>query len=154
MRTLALTILTLAIVLAGQARAQTYDPAFPVCMHVISWGGGSYYDCNYHTMGQCAASASGRAAQCEPNPHYAGATASVRGNKRRYRQVGSISPAPAGTGPDSYCLQGRIWGYPGNCQFSSYAQCMATASGTNSYCGINPQYAFARQRRGDYRDRY
>ena len=20
--------------------------------------------------------------------------------------------------PDSYCLQGRIWGYPGNCQFS------------------------------------
>jgi hypothetical protein len=30
-------------------------------------------------------------------------------------------------------------GYPGNCQFSSYAQCMATASGTDAYCGINPQ---------------
>jgi hypothetical protein len=56
--------------------------------------------------------------------------------------------------PSSYCLQGRIWGYPGNCQFSSYAQCMATASGTDAYCGINPQYAFARQRRGDYRPRY
>ena len=56
--------------------------------------------------------------------------------------------------PNSYCLQGRIWGYPGNCQFSSYAQCMATASGTDAYCGINPQYAFARQRRGDYRPRY
>jgi Protein of unknown function (DUF3551) len=56
--------------------------------------------------------------------------------------------------PNSYCLQGRIWGYPGNCQFSSYAQCMATASGTNAYCGINPQYAFALQRRGDYRPRY
>jgi hypothetical protein len=55
---------------------------------------------------------------------------------------------------DSYCLQGRIWGYPGNCQFSSYAQCMATASGTNAYCGINPRYAFARQRRGDYRPGY
>ena len=41
--------------------------------------------------------------------------------------------------PNSYCLQGRIWGYPGNCQFSSYAQCMATASGTDAYCGINPQ---------------
>jgi hypothetical protein len=63
-------------------------------------------------------------------------------------------PAPAVTGPDSYCLQGRHWGYPGNCQFSSYAQCAATASGTNAYCGINPQYAFARQRRGAYRDRY
>src|SRR5713226_8690486 len=54
---------------------------------------------------------------------------------------------------DRYCLQGRPWGYPGNCQFSSYAQCMATASGTDAYCGINPQYAFARQRRGAYRDR-
>jgi uncharacterized protein DUF3551 len=55
--------------------------------------------------------------------------------------------------PNSYCLQGRIWGYPGNCQFSNYAQCMATASGTDAYCGINPQYAFALQRRG-YRPRY
>ena len=55
---------------------------------------------------------------------------------------------------DRYCLQGRQWGYPGNCQFSSYAQCMATASGTLAYCGINPQYAFARQRREPYRDRY
>ena len=40
--------------------------------------------------------------------------------------------------PNSYCLQGRDYGYPGNCQYSSYAQCMATASGTFSYCGINP----------------
>ena len=53
--------------------------------------------------------------------------------------------------PNSYCLQGRDYGYPGNCQYSSYAQCMATARGTFSYCGINPHYAFARQRRGDYR---
>ena len=68
--------------------------------------------------------------------------------------VGSISPAPAEAIQDRYCLQGRKWGYPGNCQFSSYAQCMATASGTYDYCGINPQYAFARQRRGAYRDRY
>ena len=56
--------------------------------------------------------------------------------------------------PNSYCLQGRDYGYPGNCQYSSYAQCMATASGTFSYCGINPHYAFALQRRGDYRPRY
>ena len=56
--------------------------------------------------------------------------------------------------PDSYCLQGRQWGFPGNCQFSSYAQCMATASGTDAGCGINPQYAFARQRRGNRRPRY
>jgi hypothetical protein len=48
---------------------------------------------------------------------------------------------------DRYCLQGRSWGYPGNCQFSTYRQCMATASGTFATCGINPAYAYARQRR-------
>ena len=68
--------------------------------------------------------------------------------------VGSIAPAAAGGIQDRYCLQGRQWGYPGNCQFSSYPQCMATASGTNSYCGINPRYAFARQRPGGYQYRY
>jgi len=54
---------------------------------------------------------------------------------------------------DRYCLQGRIWGYPGNCQFSNYQQCMATASGTDAYCGINPMYAYGQQRRG-YRGHY
>ncbi|MGY3473676.1 DUF3551 domain-containing protein [Bradyrhizobium ottawaense] len=48
---------------------------------------------------------------------------------------------------DRYCLQGRIWGYPGNCQFANYAQCMASASGTNAYCGVNPRY-YARRYRG------
>lgn len=52
--------------------------------------------------------------------------------------------------PDLYCLQGRIWGYPGNCQFSTYAQCAATASGTDAYCGPNPYYLFPRQQRGYY----
>ena len=153
MRTLALTILTMGIVLAaGHAGAQRYDPAFPVCLYVVPWGGGAYYQCSYQTMDQCRAFANGQ--QCSLNPYYVGATASPRRNGRRNRQVGSISLAPAVTVPDRYCLQGRIWGYPGNCQFSSYAQCMATASGTDAYCGINPQYAFARQRRGAYRNRY
>jgi hypothetical protein len=51
---------------------------------------------------------------------------------------------------DRYCLQGRQEGYPGNCEFSSYAQCMATASGTDSGCGINPYYAFSRWSRNRY----
>lgn len=50
-----------------------------------------------------------------------------------------------------YCLQGRTWGYPGNCGFASYAQCMATASGTDAYCGVNPRFAFARERRAPRR---
>ena len=49
---------------------------------------------------------------------------------------------------DRYCLQGKRWGYPGNCLFSTYQQCMATASGTPDYCGINPAYAYARDRHG------
>jgi hypothetical protein len=69
--------------------------------------------------------------------------------------VGPTSPAPAREAiQDSYCLQGRSWGYPGNCQFSSYGQCMATASGTDAYCGINPMKAFAKQSRGGNQGRY
>ena len=49
----------------------------------------------------------------------------------------SFSPASAAR----YCLQGAGWGYPGNCQFRTFAQCRATASGTNAGCGINPRYA-------------
>src|SRR4029453_17771609 len=83
MRNLALAILTMGIALgAGQAKAQTYDPAFPVCMHVIPWGGSTYYDCSYYTMNQCAASASGRAAQCDPNPYYSGNTVSAQRTSR------------------------------------------------------------------------
>jgi hypothetical protein len=60
-------------------------------------------------------------------------------------------PVIAAAPPDRYCLQGRIWGYPGNCQFATYAQCAATASGTNAYCGPNPQYLFPKQpQRGYY----
>jgi len=98
MRTLALTFLTMGIVLAGgNARAQTYDPAFPFCMQVVYPRGANFQDCTYYTMAQCAASASGRGLQCSPNPYYAGPTAPPRRNGRRYRQFGSISPAPAGT---------------------------------------------------------
>jgi Protein of unknown function (DUF3551) len=57
----------------------------------------------------------------------------------------SVTAAPP---PDLYCLQGVIWGYPGNCQFSTYGQCEAAASGTVAYCDVNPQRAFAEQRRG------
>lgn len=55
----------------------------------------------------------------------------------------SVQPATAAR----YCLQGRQWGYPGNCSFATFRQCMATASGTNATCGINPRHAYARHRR-------
>ena len=63
----------------------------------------------------------------------------------------AANSTPAVAGDYRYCLQGRSWGYPGNCQFATYAQCMATASGTDAYCGINPRSAFARERRNHRR---
>jgi hypothetical protein len=46
-----------------------------------------------------------------------------------------------------YCLQGADAGYPGDCSYSTYAQCMATASGTLNDCGINPRYAYKKHQR-------
>jgi hypothetical protein len=68
--------------------------------------------------------------------------------------LGTMSPASAAQPvQDSYCLQGRQSGYPGNCQFSSFRQCMATASGTAEGCGINPMKANSQPRSG-YQSRY
>ena len=68
------------------AGAQTYDPAFPVCMHVFGPRAGNYYDCSYYTMEQCRMTASGRAAMCDINPYYVGARAPLR-HDRRHRRV-------------------------------------------------------------------
>jgi hypothetical protein len=55
----------------------------------------------------------------------------------------TTSPAAADIIQDRFRLQGREYAHPGDCEVSSYSQCMATASGTFSYCGINPYYVFA-----------
>ncbi len=60
--------------------------------------------------------------------------------------IAAMAPAAQAQPQHRYCLQGRSWGYPGNCQFSTYQQCQATASGTSAYCGVNPRYAFSQQR--------
>lgn len=54
------------------AQAQTYDPNYPVCLHV--YGRITYYDCSYTSLPQCNMSAAGRSAQCEVNPYYAHAS--------------------------------------------------------------------------------
>ena len=73
MRMVALAILTMATVLAApSARAQTYDPAYPVCLQVYQGMTDFYFECAYTSLAQCNASASGRAASCVVNPYYAG----------------------------------------------------------------------------------
>ena len=83
MRTLALTILAIGTVSIGPALAQTYDPAYPVCLHVYAKGA-DYYQCRYTSLPQCRASASGRAAECVINPYFAGPGDAA--GYRRYRR--------------------------------------------------------------------
>jgi hypothetical protein len=88
LRIRALAILTFATVLtAAPARAQTYDPAFPVCLQIYQGWNDYYFECAYTSLAQCNASASGRAALCIVNPYYAGAKASPGRRDRRHRRI-------------------------------------------------------------------
>ena len=67
------TVLTAMLSLAAPAKAQTYDPKYPVCLQVFTGSMVDYYfECGYTSMPQCQASASGRSASCVVNPYYAG----------------------------------------------------------------------------------
>ena len=86
MRTLAGLMFTLAMTLAGgPAGAQTYDPAWPVCMQVYSKGA-NFITCGYTSLEQCRATASGRSAMCMLNPYYAGPAGERP--RRRHRSNG------------------------------------------------------------------
>jgi hypothetical protein len=88
MRILTLAILTIATASAApSAHAQTYDPAYPVCLQVYQGWNDYYFECAYTSLPQCNASASGRAAQCIVNPYYAGAKATPGRRDRRHRRV-------------------------------------------------------------------
>ena len=53
--------------------------------------------------------------------------------------------APAAAYDYPWCVQGRGVGYPGDCSYTSRAQCMASASGRLASCGVNPRVAFGQQ---------
>jgi hypothetical protein len=57
--------------------------------------------------------------------------------------LASITPSEARD--YKYCLMGDFLDYPGDCMYSTMAQCQASASGRQAYCDINPRYAFAMQ---------
>lgn len=60
-----------AMLAAAPSHAQTFDPRYPVCMHVYAGRGGlQWYDCSFSSLPQCRATASGRAATCDLNPYY------------------------------------------------------------------------------------
>jgi hypothetical protein len=70
---------------AGGVRAQTYDPDYPVCMHVYGPVGG-YFSCRYTSIAQCTPLAQGRSAECVVNPYYAGEPHKEPPRRPRYRQ--------------------------------------------------------------------
>jgi hypothetical protein len=70
---------------AGTARAQTYAPDYPVCLHV--YGPATYYECRYTSLAQCNLSASGRGAQCLNNPNFASAEMRIGAHPMRHRRI-------------------------------------------------------------------
>jgi hypothetical protein len=66
--------------------------------------------------------------------------------------------APAAAFDYPWCAQGRGVGIPGDCMYQTYAQCMASASGRNLYCNVNPRVAFGQlpepRRRRTHRNYY
>lgn len=52
---------------------------------------------------------------------------------------------PAAAYDYPYCVQGKGVGFPGDCSYQTYAQCMASASGRQAYCNVNPRVAFGLQ---------
>jgi hypothetical protein len=84
MRMMALAVF--GVLSTGPAAAQTYDPAYPVCLHVYDRGA-NYYQCTYTSLPQCNASASGRGAQCVINPYFASEEAPGQRRYRRYPRV-------------------------------------------------------------------
>lgn len=53
--------------------------------------------------------------------------------------------APAAARDYPYCITGGGFGYPGDCSYSTYAQCRASASGRRVDCNVNPIFAFGQQ---------
>ena len=83
---MASTIAGTLVLPAAPAMAQTYDPAYPVCLQVYQGYVDYYFECRYMNMAQCQMSASGRSASCVVNPYYGGPK-----GKRSKKQ-----PRPAG----------------------------------------------------------
>lgn len=85
-----MTALAMVAIGAGMmlmpAQAQTYDPSYPVCLHV--YGKVSYFECSYTSLSQCNMSASGRSAQCDINPYFAHASEAPGSPRhKRHRHV-------------------------------------------------------------------
>jgi hypothetical protein len=53
--------------------------------------------------------------------------------------IAAIDAAPVAARDMPFCIRGCDFG-SGDCSFSSYQQCQATASGRDAYCDANPYF--------------
>jgi hypothetical protein len=71
MRMLGWTILVAATIAAVvPARAQRYDPRYPVCRQVWKRGGVTWFDCSYNSWDQCEMEAQSSSGMCLLNPYW------------------------------------------------------------------------------------
>jgi hypothetical protein len=85
MRSIVAALLGVAAVLAADsqlAQAQVSSPRNPYCIRDGIGGRGSW-DCSYHNMQQCLASASGAGGWCTENPNYQPRKAKPRRQQQR-----------------------------------------------------------------------
>ncbi|WP_142249540.1 DUF3551 domain-containing protein [Bradyrhizobium sp. UNPF46] len=76
----------------GSARAQTFDPSYPVCMQI--YGPVGYFDCRYGSLEQCRYLAVGRSASCMVNPYFPQRKPTrPRGPRHQDRISGRSAPA-------------------------------------------------------------
>jgi hypothetical protein len=69
MRGARLALVAIGVAVASvPARAQTFDPSYPVCMQI--YGQVGYFDCRYASLEQCRYLAVGRSATCVVNPYF------------------------------------------------------------------------------------
>jgi hypothetical protein len=84
MRSAVLPLFAVAAALTAMpARAQTYDPNYPVCLQTYGIDGNAI-ECGYTSLALCNQTASGRAAQCITNPYFARTRALAGPRYRRH----------------------------------------------------------------------
>jgi Protein of unknown function (DUF3551) len=83
-----------ALLASRPASAQTYDPSYPVCMHVYGVLQGDRIECSFTTLAQCAVTASGLPATCLINPNYVDARGLPPPRPYRSRRARHPSIAP------------------------------------------------------------
>lgn len=90
---LILAILAVESLVVAPAQAQTFDPHYPVCIHIYGELMGERMDCVFKSLAQCAMTASGLPAICLVNPYFNADHADSSTNGPRRKATANHRPA-------------------------------------------------------------